>query len=350
MKLDRKSLMVAVVAMVLVIAATVLGSRRLSNFDPALVGYLFATIFAVGAIVYRWCVWVQRPPTWMIASRSMRLFFRPRHLLKNLVLLVGDVIDKMVLQRFIHRRGRWRGWTHLLLSWGTMAAFLITFPLVFGWIKFELPDPQANSYVIYNFGFVVGHLPLDSALSWLAFNALNILAVMVLVGVAMAMSWRASDPGAMTTQQFEQDFMPLLMLFAISATGLMLTVSSHWMQGHFFDFFAITHAVIVILFLLYLPFGKLFHLFQRPLSLGLSVYQRAGQEGGPAECPRCGGEFLSALQVSDLKVCLDKLSFDYCSDDDSRPGHYQDLCPSCKRKQVALAQRAALQKAKMKFR
>ena len=350
MKLDQRSLLVAVLAMVLVIAATVFGSRRLSNFDPALVGYLFATIFAVGAIVYRWCVWIQRPPTWMFAARSVRLFFRPRHLPKNIVLLVADFIDKMLLQRFIHRRGRWRGWTHMLLSWGTMAAFLLTFPLVFGWIHFELPDPQANSYVIYNFGFAVGHLPLDSALSWLAFNALNICAVVVLIAVAMAMSWRASDPGAMTTQQFEQDFMPLLMLFAISSTGLMLTVSSHWMQGRFFDFFAITHAVVVILFLLYLPFGKLFHLFQRPLSLGLSVYQRAGVEAGAAVCPRCGDEFLSAMQVSDLKVCLDQLNFDYRSADETRPGHYQDLCPSCKRKQVALAQRAALQQAKTKFR
>jgi hypothetical protein len=350
MKLDSKSLMVAVVAMVLVIVATVLGSRRLSNFDPALVGYLFATIFAVGAIVYRWCVWVQRPPTSMFASRGVRLFLRPQDLPKNIVRLMGDFIDKMVLQRFIHRRGKWRGWTHMLLSWGTMAAFLIAFPLVFGWIHFELPEPQANAYVIYNFGFPVGSLPLDSALSWLAFNALNITAVVVLVGVAMAMSWRASDPGAMATQQFEQDFMPLLMLFAISTTGLMLTVSSHFMQGNFFHFFAITHEVIVILFLLYLPFGKLFHLFQRPLSLGLAVYQRAGQEGGPAICPRCGGEFLSALQISDLKVCLDKLSFDYRSNDETKPGHYQDLCPSCKRKQVAIAQRVALQQAKTKFR
>ena len=156
MKLDTKSLIVAGMAMVLVIVATVLGSRRLRNFDPALVGYLFATIFAVGAIVYRWCVWVQRPPTLMFAARSMRLFFRPQHLPKNIVLLVADFIDKMLLQRFIHRRGRWRGWTHMLLSWGTMAAFLLTFPLVFGWIHFELPDPQANSYVIYNFGFAVG--------------------------------------------------------------------------------------------------------------------------------------------------------------------------------------------------
>ena len=350
MKLDPKSLIAAVVAMVLVIVATVLGSRRLSNFDPALVGYLFATIFAVGAIVYRWCVWVQRPPTWMFAASSVRLFFRPKHLPKNIVLLMRDFLDKFVLQRFIHRRGKWRGWTHMLLSWGTMVAFLLTFPLVFGWIHFELPDPQANAYVIYNFGFPVGHLPLDSALSWLAFNALNISAVVVLIAVAMAMSWRATDPGAMATQHFEQDFMPLLMLFAISSTGLMLTVSSHFMQGHFFDSFAITHAVVVILFLLYLPFGKLFHLFQRPLSLGLSVYQRAGQEGGPAVCPRCGGEFLSALQVNDLKLCLDKLDFNYRSNDDSRPGHYQDLCPSCKRKQVAIAQRTALQQAKTKFR
>ena len=57
------------------------------------------------------------------------------------------------------------------------------------------------------------------------------------------------------------------MLFAISVTGLALTVSQNWVRGEFYSFLAILHAITVIAALLYLPFGKFFHIFQRPVSL-----------------------------------------------------------------------------------
>ena len=41
----------------------VLGSRNLAHFDAALVGYTFATLFAAFGIVYRYAMWLQRPPT-----------------------------------------------------------------------------------------------------------------------------------------------------------------------------------------------------------------------------------------------------------------------------------------------
>ncbi len=82
--------------------------------------------------------------------------------------------------------------------------------------------------------------------------------------------------------------MPLLLLFAISITGLMLTVSYTWMQGYGYDFLAILHAVTVILTLLWLPFGKFFHIFQRPAQLGVSFYKDAGARGEQAACRRCG--------------------------------------------------------------
>ncbi len=42
-------------------------------------------------------------------------------------------------------------------------------------------------------------------------------------------------------QQFGQDILPLLLLFAISVTGLMLTASCTWMKGYAHDFLAILH-------------------------------------------------------------------------------------------------------------
>lgn len=41
----------------------VVGSRKLQNFDPALVIYTFATIFATWGVVYHYNVWLQKPPT-----------------------------------------------------------------------------------------------------------------------------------------------------------------------------------------------------------------------------------------------------------------------------------------------
>ena len=81
------------------------------------------------------------------------------------------------------------------------------------------------------------------------------------------------DHGAAATQQFAQDIMPLLALFAISITGLMLTASYSWMRGYGYEFLAILHAITVIVTLLWLPFGKLFHIFQRPAQLGVSFYR-----------------------------------------------------------------------------
>lgn len=60
-----------------------------------------------------------------------------------------------------------------------------------------------------------------------------------------------------------------------SMTGLLLTASYTWMKGYAYDFLAILHAATVIVTLLYLPFGKLFHIFQRPAQLGVSFWSLA---------------------------------------------------------------------------
>src|SRR6185503_19549676 len=111
---------------------------------------------------------------------------------------------------------------------------------------------------------------------------------------------RMIDHGAVAVQQFGQDILPLLLLFAISVTGLMLTASYTWMRGYAYDFLAILHAATVIITLLYLPFGKLFHVFQRPAQLGVSFYKDAGARGEQAKCGRCGQEYASKMHIEDL--------------------------------------------------
>jgi hypothetical protein len=342
---DGRAMGWAAASAVLVGVATLIGSRGLRHFDPALIGYFSATLFATAATVYRFVVWLERPPTAMIAKRGARVLAEPSRFFSNVGLLVSDVTNKLLLQRFIHKRGRVRGFMHLFLSWGTMLAFAVTFPLVFGWIHFELPDPSTNRYVVFLFGLPAGSFPLDTAVSWVTFHVLDIAAVLVLAGIGLSLWWRSSDPSPLTVQQFGQDLLPHVFLFGISTTGLMLTVSSHAMRGRFFDFFAITHAVVVILFLLYFPFGKLFHVWQRPLALALSLYRREAEATGPARCTRCAEGFSTRMQIDDLKQVLVELGFEY----DGDAGHYQDVCPPCKRKQVGLAQRTALRASGARF-
>ncbi len=72
------------------------------------------------------------------------------------------------------------------------------------------------------------------------------------------------------------------------------------MHGYAYDFLAILHAVTVIFTLLWLPFGKLFHIFMRPAHLAVGAYKDAGREGEPAHCRRCHAVFASRMHVEDL--------------------------------------------------
>ncbi len=243
----------------------------------------------------------------------------------------------MVLQRFIERRSKARWTAHWFLAWGCLIAAAVTFPLSFGWIRFETAPDNQQIYRAFVFGIHVGSFPLDSIMAPLAFNILDICAVMVLIGVFVAMWRRGRDRGAMSVQQFSNDLLPLILLFAISITGLFLTASTHLMHGLHYVFFSQLHAVTVIFTLLYLPFGKFFHIFQRPAQLGIDFYKRAGDEGGQAQCVRCGQPFATQMQIDDLKAVQSALCIQYQMQDGT---HYQDVCPACRRKNLALTQDA----------
>jgi len=85
-----------------------------------------------------------------------------------------------------------------------------------------------------------------------------------------------------------------------------------------------------------LPFGKFFHIFQRPAQLGVKLYQDAGLEDPGAACARCGQRFASKMHIDDLRAVLPRLGFDYAMP--GRAEHWQALCPACKRKSLSTAQ------------
>jgi nitrate/nitrite transporter NarK len=326
----------ATLATAILVAAIVVGSRNLQHFDAALVIYTFATIFATWGVAYHYAVWLQKPPTQVYWRRGFQLV-RERGVLSSVGRLSELFGTHILAQRFIARRSRLRWWMHQLLFWGCLIAAGITFPLVFGWIHFgSAPDDQMT-YVTYLFGFPVASFRIRTLVSWVVFHGLDIAAVLVLAGIALSLWRRMLDRGARAVQQFASDFFTLVLLFAISVTGLALTASTLWLRGSFYGFLSILHAVTVIAALLYLPFGKFFHIFQRPAQLGVKLYQDAGDTGEGAVCPRCGIRFASRMHIDDLRSVLPRLGFDYAIDGPA--GHWQAVCPPCKRKSLGAAQR-----------
>jgi MFS transporter, NNP family, nitrate/nitrite transporter len=318
-------------------ALIVVGSRNLQHFDAALVGYTFATLFATFGISYRYAMWLNRPPTRMYWRRGWQAFFSRRHLGGNAVGLVRRGVVEFAASAYIFRRGRLRGLAHWLIMWGCVLAAAITFPLVWGWIHFETVPGDLAMYRTFVFGLPVQDFPVDSLFAFVIFHGLVWSSFLVIAGVMLAFRRRMVDHGAVAVQQFGQDILPLLLLFAISVTGLMLTASYTWMRGYAYDFLAILHAATVIVTLLWLPFGKLFHVFQRPAQLGVGFYREAGLREAQAACRRCGEPFASAAMVRDLTVVERELGFRYELAGD---GHYQDVCPRCRRALFGLAQGA----------
>jgi hypothetical protein len=324
-----------------VLAALIaLGSRSLDHFDAVLVGYTFATLFATFGITYRYAMWLQRPPTRMYWRRGWAVFLTPRHVGANLLEFARRFFLHFAANLFIFRRRPLRGLAHWLMMWGCIMAAAITFPLVWGWIHFENVPGNLDMYRTYVFGFPVHDFPVGSWTAFMVFHGLVWASFLVIAGVMLAFRRRMTDHAAVTVQQFEQDILPLALLFAISITGLLLTASYTWMKGYAYDFLAILHAAVVIGTLLYLPFGKLFHLFQRPAQLGVSFYKDAGAREDQARCGRCQQPFASTAMVRDLQTVERELGFSYEMSGPHGLQHYQQICPRCRRALLGLAQGA----------
>lgn len=322
----------------------IVGSRNLAHFDAALVGYTFAVIFATFGITYRYAMWLQRPPTAMYWKRGWQVFLAPKHLFRNIVEWFTRVPSEFALNSFILHRGKMRWAAHMLIMWGCVIALAITFPLVFGWIHFETTPENLNWYRTYVFGFPTVAFPIHSLMGFMIFHGLVWASILLTIGIMIAMRRRMRDHGAAALQQFGEDFLPLILLFAISITGLMLTASYSWMKGYAYDFLAILHAITVIFTLLWLPFGKFFHIFQRPAQLGVGFYKEVGRREEPAVCKRCGAPFSSRMHVEDLIKIEHQLGYQY-ELPEPNVDHYQWICPPCRRSLLVLAQGRIWRKA-----
>jgi hypothetical protein len=311
-----------------------LGSRGLQDFDSALIGYAVASVVTFAALVYRYTLWITRPPTWRYFRAGWVNFFSWRNARRYTTLIPVAWWTDLIAQTFILRRGFQRWLMHMALFWGVVLSCLITFPLTFGWIRFTYVPTAA--YQLWFFGLPIVQFPIEAGTGFALFHALDWTAVLLIMGVAIALWRRMTAAGVLTTQRFGFDLMPLVLLLAIAVTGLALTASSLWWEGKFYGFISLTHQITVMAWLLSLPFGKFFHIIERPASIGVTLYQTINQDVGPSHeqtpsghCRRCGAALPSRQFVVDLTATLADLGQHYALNDEH--GHLEDHCPTCKR-------------------
>jgi len=325
---------IATLAVLVLLALIYIGSRGLRDFDSALIGYAVACVFALAALIYRYTVWIGRPPTWRYFRAGWANFLSLRNFLRYTMLIPKAWWTDIFGQMFILRRGLLRWVAHMCIFWGVILSLAITLPLTFGWIHFTLIPP--GDYQAWFFGLPLFRFPIASSVGFATFHGLDFTAALVIIGLSLAFWRRIADAGLLAIQRFGFDLAPLVLLLAICVTGLALTASSLWWEGRYYGFISLTHQVTVVLWLLSLPFGKFFHIIERPASIGVTLYQTVNQDvehyGAQPQtgrCRRCGAELPSQQFVDDLKATLTDLGQDYDLGDER--GRLQDYCPRCKR-------------------
>lgn len=361
LNLRARSILAGVIAALILTLLIAVGSRGFHWFDASLIGYAVGTIFAVAAITYKYTFWLARPPTFRYWWRSWQLFFSYENFRRYTPLIPTAILD-LFSQQFIRRRGFYRWFTHQCIFWGVILSCLITFPLTFGWLRFT--QTPTGMYRIWVFGFPLFFTyPVDSFFAFLVFHALDFTALLLLVGLVLAFHRRFHDLALIAVQRFRFDILPLALLLVIVVTGLALTADSAWLGGAYYWFISLTHEAVVVLWLISLPFGKFFHIIERPATAGIELYWKTGENTEMQHCPRCGQPFAPIRFIQDLKKTLYEVDENYLvrsdmtiKQEEQPPSPvqsaaeaqvtgmlwWQDFCPRCKRVMRSQGNLAAL--------
>jgi hypothetical protein len=320
---DLRAARDAVVATLLLCVLVRVGSGGGAHLDPALYGYLAATVVAVAGTVWRASRFWRRPASAVYARALGEALRSPRRL--GRVLAAGA--DGLAAQRFIAARSRLRWVAHLLLSLGTLASFAITLPLVFGWMRFAADGQTAYRALV--FSLRAGRFVLDGPVAWLVFHALSLAGMAVTLGAVCFLVVRARArrlPGAVTAFHVG----PLLLLLAVALTGLGLPATRG--MPDVFPMMAVLHEASVIVLLVAIPFSKLGHVLIRPLQLGARVVRAADARW--AVCAGCGARLAPVAQLAAVERLLAARG--------ARFADHQRSCPRCRRRQVAAVQAGLL--------
>ncbi|MCK6259077.1 hypothetical protein LCY76_21125 [Fictibacillus sp. KIGAM418] len=311
-----KSVFLTVTALAILVF---IGTRMFTHIDLNLYGYMVGTLVFIGGFFYRFIAWAERPPTKNLIKKGIRLLFR-RSTPKT-------TTNHMVTHQFIWNRGIYRWTQHFLIGWGCIISCFVTFSLVFGWMYFTMEEN--GYYTVVGMGINLMKVKADGLLSFFFYNALNFTAIMVIIGVCMALWRRLKNMQARAEQKFLYDFLPLYMLLFVSVTGLLLTVLNVFFHGKGQPALSLIHQYSVILTLTYLPFGKLAHIPFRAVSVFAKNYREHYGEQSMKKCRVCGGEFVSSEQSKDVIQVLGTNHIEF----QMKEGfHLAELCLPCRRK------------------
>jgi hypothetical protein len=319
---ERRASVASGLVAVLLAVAIYVGSDGLRNFDAALIGYATATVVLTFGVVYRYAMWIQQAPTRRFFVKGWRAFLSWRNFRRFPTLVPRQLVSYLGFQLFLRERSRARWLAHLAIFWGVVLATLMTFALSWGWIHFQADE--AGTYQMYVLGLRVLTFEPFTWFGWIVFHLLDVTAVLVIAGCAYFLWRRIRDREVRSEQRLGYDFVPLIALIAISVTGLLLTFSSVLLGGAGYEFLAILHMGVVVLSLVFIPFGKFFHVIQRPAVVGVQVFKQVGQaDEGVATCGRCGEPLESAAFLRNLQETMDELDLRYRG--------WIETCPRCKR-------------------
>ncbi|MFE5593267.1 MFS transporter [Streptomyces sp. NPDC056549] len=322
----RRATLAGVALSVLLILAIVLGSRLLRDFDSALLPYAVATVFLAFGIAYRYTVWISAPGARRLFRQGWRSFFSAANFRKAPTALPRMIATYLGFQKFLGARSHARWAAHQLLFWGCLLAAAITFPLTWGWFTFTSDSGAGPGYEMRIWGFKIIGFDALNPVGWLMFHGLDIAAVLVIAGTSYFLWRRMKDRAAITGQRFAYDLVPLIALIVISVTGLLLTFSSIFLHGGGYEFLAILHMVSVVFTLIYIPFGKFFHIVQRPAAVGMQLFKYTARRKDDDEiltCRRCHEPIDTAPYVENLQGTMRDLDLGFDA--------WAEYCPRCKR-------------------
>ncbi|MFF5286695.1 MFS transporter [Streptomyces sp. NPDC013171] len=324
----RRAVLAGTAVSVLLILAIVFGSRLLRDFDSALLPYAVATAFLAFGIAYRYTVWISAPGARRLFRQGWRSFFSAANFRRAPTALPRMIATHLGFQKFLGARSHARWAAHQLLFWGCLLAAAITFPLTWGWFTFTSATGSGPGYEMRIWGFEIIGFDALGFLGWLMFHGLDIAAVLVIAGAAYFLRRRMKDRGAITGQRFAYDLVPLIALVVISVTGLLLTFSSIFLHGGGYQFLAVLHMVSVVFTLIYIPFGKFFHIVQRPAAVGMQLFKYTSRRTGEGEdevlvCHRCHEPIDTAPYVANLRGTMRDLDLGF--------DEWAEYCPRCKR-------------------
>ncbi|MBN6189301.1 MFS transporter [Aneurinibacillus sp. BA2021] len=310
-----------------------LGTNQFKHIDLALSGYMVASVICFIGLAFRIVAFAMRPATRRVDRRSRQNIKDKARKKRSVKAIAITLFENIILQKFIFKRGLYRGIQHFLVAYGCLGSFAITFGLVFGWFHFELVDP--NHYAVSVLGLKPFVMDVEGWLAFMIYNGLNWTAAMCLIGVSMMFYRRIKDRDLQVTQRFEFDLVPLFIILAVTVTGLALTGSAVLFHGTLYMTISMIHQMTVITLLVYFPFGKLFHFPQRPLAAAVPLNYEVGEDISVHNCKRCGTPYAAQEQIEDVVSILKDNNFDLELEDGSYLAEY---CWDCRRKMRAMRQ------------